>query len=67
MDKKNKGLVDNHDGDIILNESGTSVSFGWDAGENDTDNENDSLSDDNKKTNSEPSNDADGGTGGSDS
>lgn len=26
MDKKNKGLADNHDGDFILNESGTSVS-----------------------------------------
>ena len=31
MDKKNKGLVDDHNGDIILNESGTSVSFGWDT------------------------------------
>lgn len=35
MDKKNKGLADNQDGDIILNESGTSVSFGWDAGDKD--------------------------------
>ncbi|MEJ7683318.1 MAG: hypothetical protein WKG06_36755 [Segetibacter sp.] len=26
MDKKNKGLADNHDGDFILNESSTSVS-----------------------------------------
>jgi hypothetical protein len=26
MDKKNKGLADNQDGDFILNESGTSVS-----------------------------------------
>lgn len=25
MDKKNKGLADNHEGDFILNESGTSV------------------------------------------
>ena len=25
MDKKHKGLVDNQDGDFILNESGTSV------------------------------------------
>lgn len=26
MEKKNKGLVDNQDGEFILNESGTSVS-----------------------------------------
>ena len=26
MDKKNKGLADNQDGDFVLNESGTSVS-----------------------------------------
>jgi hypothetical protein len=26
MDKEQKGLADNHDGDLILNESGTSVS-----------------------------------------
>ena len=39
MDKKNKGLADNQDGDIILNESGTSVSFGWDAGESGKNNE----------------------------
>ena len=26
MDKKNKGLADNQDGEFILNESGTSVS-----------------------------------------
>lgn len=26
MDKKNKGLVDNQEGEIILNESGTSIS-----------------------------------------
>ena len=25
MDKENKSLVDNHDGDFILNESGTSI------------------------------------------
>ena len=35
MQKQQKGLVDNHDGDIILNESGTSVSFGWDTKESD--------------------------------
>lgn len=33
MDKKNKGLADNQDGDFILNESGTSVENPWDAGE----------------------------------
>lgn len=28
MDKQNKGLADNNDGDLILNESGTSVNIG---------------------------------------
>ena len=59
MDKKNKGLVDNHDGDIILNESGTSVSFGWDTSE---DNENDPTSsqqEDKEKDKPEPSGDTD--------
>ncbi len=28
MDKNNKGLVDNQEGEIILNESGTSISTG---------------------------------------
>ena len=59
MDKKNKGLVDNHDGDIILNESGTSVSFGWDTGEDETDNENASLEDDKENNKSESSDDTD--------
>jgi len=27
MEKKNKGLADNQDGEIILNESGTSLTF----------------------------------------
>jgi hypothetical protein len=63
MDKKNKGLVDNHDGDIILNESGTSVSFGWDAGEDNTDNENDSLKDDKEYGKDEPSDDVNGEAG----
>ncbi len=48
MDKKNKGLADNQDGDIILNESGTSVSFGWDDKESKSGDENTALEDDPK-------------------
>ncbi len=48
MDKKNKGLADNQDGDIILNESGTSVNFGWDEKESETQDENEALKDDPK-------------------
>lgn len=53
MDKKNKGLVDNHDGDIILNESGTSVSFGWDTKEEETNKEALSPQEDKEGTNNE--------------
>ncbi len=59
MDKKNKGLVDNHDGDIILNESGTSVSFGWDTKEEGTDDENASLQEDKENDKPESSGDTD--------
>ena len=61
MDKKNKGLVDSNDGDIILNESGTSVSFGWDTGEDDASNENVLPENDKENNNnkSEPSGDTD--------
>jgi len=55
MDKKSKGLVDDHDGDIILNESGTSVSFGWDAGESDENEESSSIQEDNKSNTNESS------------
>lgn len=59
MDKKNKGLVDNHDGDIILNESGTSVSFGWGTEDKDTGKEKNSLQDDAGKENNESPDDID--------
>ena len=49
MDKKNKGLVDDHDGDIILNESGTSVSFGWGNEDSKKDKDEASSSDENKE------------------
>jgi|1186.fasta_scaffold995904_1 hypothetical protein len=54
MDKKNKGLVDNHDGDIILNESGTSVSFGWDTGEENKEKEETSQQEDKEDDKPEP-------------
>lgn len=45
MEKNNKGLADNHEGEFILNESGTSVSIdpveGVDVPENDVKKEND--------------------------
>jgi hypothetical protein len=59
MDKKNKGLVDNHDGDIILNESGTSVSFGWDTKDNDENETNSSLREGKENDKPEPSGDTD--------
>jgi hypothetical protein len=60
MDKKNKGLADNHDGDIILNESGTSVSFGWDTGESDENDPTSSQQEEGKeKDKPEPSGDTD--------
>ncbi len=43
MDKENKGLADNHDGDFILNESGTSVSNDVNEGGKMEDNEISSL------------------------
>ena len=61
MDKKGKGLVDDHDGDIILNESGTSVSFGWDAGESDENEESSLPQEDNKMDKNESSRTTDEG------
>jgi hypothetical protein len=59
MDKKNKGLVDDHNGDIILNESGTSVSFGWDTGESEENDTTASQPEENEDDKPKPSGDTD--------
>ncbi len=51
MDKKNKGLVDDNEHGIILNESGTSVSFGWEAAEDNAKDDTSTLQDDNQNSN----------------
>ncbi len=43
MDKENKGLADNYDGDFILNESGTSISNDVNEGGKNADDEISSL------------------------
>ena len=59
MDKKNKGLVDDNEHGIILNESGTSVSFGWDAGDENKDSNSPAPQEDDEKDEDTSSNDTD--------
>lgn len=54
MDKdKNKGLADNHDGEFILNESGTSVTIDEDFMEEESKAGDDESADNNKKKDDE--------------
>ena len=59
MDKKNKGLTDDNKHGIILNESGTSVSFGWDAEEENNNPEPTAQQEDEEKDKNAPSDDTD--------
>ena len=52
-------MVDDHEHGLILNESGTSVSFGWDAGESEENKEDSTQQEDKEDDKPKPSGDTD--------